>query len=34
MPTRGHDGLGDALLGSHTEHVIREARCPVLSVPI
>jgi nucleotide-binding universal stress UspA family protein len=34
MPTRGHDGIGDALLGSHTEHVIREAGCPVLSVPL
>lgn len=34
MPTRGHDGLGDALLGSHTERVIREVGCPVLSVPI
>jgi len=34
MPTRGHDGIGDALLGSHTERVIREAGCPVLSIPI
>lgn len=34
MPTRGHDGLGDVLRGSHTEHVIRQAECPVLSVPI
>lgn len=34
MPTRGHDGLGDVLLGSHTEHVIRGAGCPVLTVPI
>jgi nucleotide-binding universal stress UspA family protein len=34
MPTRGHDGIGDALLGSHTEHVIREVGCPVLTVPI
>lgn len=34
MPTRGHDGIGDVLLGSHTERVIREAGCPVLSVPI
>jgi nucleotide-binding universal stress UspA family protein len=33
MPTRGHDGVGDVLLGSHTEHVIRAAECPVLSVP-
>lgn len=34
MPTRGHDGVGDVLGGSHTEHVIREASCPVLSVPL
>lgn len=34
MPTHGHDGLRDALLGSHTEHVIRDAGCPVLAVPI
>lgn len=34
MPTHGHDGLGDALWGSHTEHVMREARCPVLVVPL
>jgi nucleotide-binding universal stress UspA family protein len=33
MPTRGHDSLGDVLLGSHTEHVIRDAECPVLVVP-
>lgn len=33
MPTSGHDGFGDVLLGSHTERVIREAECPVLSVP-
>jgi hypothetical protein len=33
MPTHGHDGLRDALLGSHTEHVIRDAGCPVLAVP-
>lgn len=33
MPTGGHDGIGDVLLGSHTERVIREATCPVLSVP-
>jgi nucleotide-binding universal stress UspA family protein len=33
MPTRGHDSVGDVLLGSHTEHVIRDAECPVLSVP-
>lgn len=34
MATRGHDGLGDVLRGSHTERVIREASCPVLSVPL
>jgi|MudIll2142460700_1097286.scaffolds.fasta_scaffold09244_6 nucleotide-binding universal stress UspA family protein len=34
MPTSGHDGFGDVLLGSHTERVIREASCPVLSVPM
>ncbi len=33
MPTMGHDGVLDALLGSHTEHVIRAAGCPVLTVP-
>lgn len=33
MPTHGHDSAGDILLGSHTERVIREAECPVLSVP-
>lgn len=33
MATRGHDGVGDVLRGSHTERVIREASCPVLSVP-
>jgi nucleotide-binding universal stress UspA family protein len=34
MVTRGHDQVGDVLLGSHTERVIREAGCPVLSVRI
>lgn len=33
MATRAHDGLGDVLLGSHTERVIRESPCPVLAVP-
>jgi len=33
MATRGHDAVGDVLRGSQTERVIREARCPVLSVP-
>jgi nucleotide-binding universal stress UspA family protein len=34
MATHGHDGVVDALLGSRTEHVVREAGCPVLSVLI
>lgn len=34
MATRGHDGLADALGGSHTERVLRQVECPVLSVPI
>lgn len=34
MPTRGHDGAGDVVHGSHTERVIRDAQCPVLSVPL
>lgn len=34
MATRGHDGIGDALFGSHTEHVLRAAACPLLIVPI
>jgi len=34
MVSRGHDGVLDALRGSHTEHVIRDAGCPVLSVPL
>jgi nucleotide-binding universal stress UspA family protein len=33
MPTHGHDSVGDVLLGSHTERVIRDSECPVLSVP-
>lgn len=34
MPTHGHDGAIDSLFGSHTEHVVRQAVCPVLSVPL
>ncbi|HEX7843655.1 MAG TPA: universal stress protein [Kofleriaceae bacterium] len=34
MPTRGHDGAGDVLRGSHTERVIHAAGCPVLAVPL
>ena len=34
MATRGHDSLGDVLLGSHTDRVLHRTQCPVLSVPI
>lgn len=34
MATRGPDSLGDSLLGTNTEHVLRRARCPVLVTPI
>jgi nucleotide-binding universal stress UspA family protein len=30
MSTHGHDSLADAVIGSHTERVIRQAPCPVL----
>ena len=33
MPTAGHHGLLDALHGSTSEHVLRQAACPVLTVP-
>jgi nucleotide-binding universal stress UspA family protein len=33
MTTEGHQNWSDALRGSTTERVVREARCPVLSVP-
>lgn len=33
MPTAGHHGVFDALRGSTTERVLREAHCPVLAVP-
>ncbi len=33
MPTAGHDGILDVLRGSTTEQVLRQAPCPVLSVP-
>ena len=33
MPTQGHNGFLDALRGSTTERVIREAHCPLLAVP-
>jgi nucleotide-binding universal stress UspA family protein len=32
MSTHGHDSLGDRVLGSHTERVLRSAPCPVLVV--
>ena len=34
MPTAGHHGLLDALRGSTTERVLRQAPCPVLAVPV
>lgn len=34
MATRGHDELGDTLLGSHTERLVRRIACPLLSVPV
>ncbi len=34
MATEGHNGFLDALRGSMTERVVREARCPVLAVPV
>ena len=33
MPTAGHHGFLDALRGSNTERVLRQAPCPVLAVP-
>jgi nucleotide-binding universal stress UspA family protein len=33
MPTHGHDGIGDVVSGTHTEHVVRAAGLPVLVVP-
>jgi len=34
MGTRGHDSWVDAVLGSHTERVLRRAPCAVLTVPM
>jgi nucleotide-binding universal stress UspA family protein len=34
MATEGHHGFLDALRGSMTERVVREARCPVMAVPV
>lgn len=33
LATEGHQGFLDALRGSTTERVVREATCPVLAVP-
>ena len=33
MPTAGHHGFLDAVRGSTTERVLRDAPCPVLAVP-
>jgi nucleotide-binding universal stress UspA family protein len=34
MPTAGRQGFREALRGSTTERVIREASCPVLAIPV
>ncbi len=34
MVTQGHHGILDALRGSVTEQVVRQAPCPVLAVPL
>jgi nucleotide-binding universal stress UspA family protein len=34
MPTAGHQGVMDALRGSTTERVLRQAPCPLLAVPV
>lgn len=34
MVTEGHHGLLDALLGSTMERVLRQVRCPLLSIPV
>ena len=34
MATQGHQGFLDALRGSMTERVLREASCPILAVPV
>lgn len=33
MATAGHEGIGDDLLGSDTEHVIEQTKLPVMVVP-
>ena len=34
MTTRGHDGLFDALVGSHTDRILRAVHAPVLVLPL
>jgi nucleotide-binding universal stress UspA family protein len=34
MATEGHNGWLDALLGSTTERVLRQVRCPLLAIPV
>ena len=33
LSTHGHDSLGDRILGSHAERLVRQSTCPVLVVP-
>jgi nucleotide-binding universal stress UspA family protein len=33
LSTHGHDSLGDRIVGSHADRVIRHSTCPVLVVP-
>ena len=34
MATRGHDSVGDVVLGSHTDRVLHESQAPILSVGV
>lgn len=34
MTTDGRDGLLDAMRGSHSERVLRQACCPLLTIPV
>lgn len=34
MPTEGHHGIYDALRGSTTDQVLRNATCPLLAIPV
>ena len=34
MATAGHRGVLDALRGSTTERVLRQAPCPILAIPV